>query len=63
MSVLMQSIHEDIEKEHHTIQSSDIISFFRVAQFVTSFQYQKIAYSKVRDMGTDMSSFLSYIQR
>ncbi|KAL5568486.1 hypothetical protein UlMin_025061 [Ulmus minor] len=45
-NVLMQSIREDIEKEHHTIQRSDIIVFFRVAQFVTSFQYHKFLTSK-----------------
>lgn len=62
VSVLMQSIQEDIEKEVPAIQSSDIISFFRVAQFVVSFQYHKIAFSKVRAMGTDMSGFLNYVQ-
>ncbi|KAK2654028.1 hypothetical protein Ddye_013884 [Dipteronia dyeriana] len=45
-NVLMQSIRKDIEKEHHAIQNSDIIIFFRVAQFVTSFQYHKILSSK-----------------
>ncbi|KAL9412393.1 hypothetical protein AB3S75_045925 [Citrus x aurantiifolia] len=45
-NVLMQSIQEDIEKEVPAIQSSDIISFFRVAQFLVSFQYHKIAFSK-----------------
>ncbi|KAH9677418.1 Timeless family protein [Citrus sinensis] len=45
-NVLMQSIQEDIEKEAPAIQSSDIISFFRVAQFLVSFQYHKIAFSK-----------------
>ncbi|XP_073125062.1 uncharacterized protein [Henckelia pumila] len=44
--VLMQSIREDIEKEHREIQSSDIVVFFRVAQFVTSFQYYKSLTSK-----------------
>ncbi|KAH9677426.1 Timeless family protein [Citrus sinensis] len=47
-NVLMQSIQEDIEKEAPAIQSSDIISFFRVAQFLVSFQYHKIAFSKIR---------------
>ncbi|TMW93204.1 hypothetical protein EJD97_012027 [Solanum chilense] len=40
-NVLMQSIRDDIEKEHHAIQNSDIVIFFQVAQFVTSFQYNK----------------------
>lgn len=37
----MQSVRDDIEKEHHAIQNSDIVIFFEVAQFVTSFQYNK----------------------
>lgn len=40
-NVLMQSVRDDIEKEHHAIQNSDIVIFFQVAQFVTSFQYKK----------------------
>ncbi|XP_021655710.2 uncharacterized protein LOC110646535 isoform X2 [Hevea brasiliensis] len=40
-NVLMQTICEDIEKEHHAMQKSDIVVFFQVAQFVTSFQYHK----------------------
>ncbi|XP_028088509.1 protein timeless homolog [Camellia sinensis] len=40
-NVLMESICEDVEKEHHTIQNSDVIIFFQVAQFITSFQYHK----------------------
>lgn len=48
LSVLMQSIREDIEKESHAIQKSDIILFFQVAQFVTSFQYHKFLNSQVR---------------
>ncbi|KAH6784021.1 hypothetical protein C2S52_008980 [Perilla frutescens var. hirtella] len=45
-NVLMQSIREDIDKEHLEIQSTDIIMFFRVAEFVTSFQYHKCITSK-----------------
>lgn len=40
-NVLMQSVRDDIEKEHHAIQNSDILIFFQVAQIVTSFQYNK----------------------
>ncbi|KAK3010402.1 hypothetical protein RJ639_012889 [Escallonia herrerae] len=40
-NVLMQSICEDIEKEHHAIQKNDVIIFFQVARFVTAFQYHK----------------------
>ncbi|XP_073310909.1 uncharacterized protein [Primulina huaijiensis] len=45
-NVLMQSILEDIEKEHQEIQSTDVVVFFHVAQFVTSFQYYKSLTSK-----------------
>ncbi|KAK4431393.1 hypothetical protein Salat_0901400 [Sesamum alatum] len=45
--VLMLSIREDIEKEHQEIQSSDVVMFFQVAQFVTSFQYHKCSTSKL----------------
>lgn len=48
-SVLMKSIREDIEKEHHAIQKCDIIVFFKVAEFVTSFQYHKFLISQVRN--------------
>ncbi|XP_008234806.1 PREDICTED: uncharacterized protein LOC103333691 [Prunus mume] len=40
------SIRADTEKEHHAIQNSDVIIFFQVAQFVTSFQYHKSSISK-----------------
>lgn len=46
----MQSIREDIEKEHHAVQNSDVIVFFKVAWFITSFQYHKITTSEVREM-------------
>ncbi|KAJ4875737.1 timeless family protein [Raphanus sativus] len=35
------SVCEDIEKEHPSIQNSDIVTFFQVAQAVTSFQFHK----------------------
>ena len=44
----MRSIHEDIEKEHPAIQKSDVVVFFQVAEFVTSFQFYKHSASKVR---------------
>ncbi|XP_065868889.1 uncharacterized protein [Euphorbia lathyris] len=40
-NVLMQTISEDIEKEHPSVQKRDVVVFFKVAQFVTSFQYHK----------------------
>lgn len=48
VSVLMRSIREDIEKEHPSIQKSDVAVFFQVAEFVTSFQCYKYSASKVR---------------
>ncbi|MBA0689925.1 hypothetical protein Goari_007626, partial [Gossypium aridum] len=48
-NVLMKSVREDIEKEHHTVQKGDIIVFFKVAEFVTSFQYHKCLASKPSD--------------
>ncbi|KAF5467566.1 hypothetical protein F2P56_017378 [Juglans regia] len=47
LSVLMQSIREYIEKEHHAVQNSDVMVFFQVAQFVTSYQYHKLLKSKI----------------
>ena len=45
--VLMQSVYEDIEKEHPSVQNSDIVTFFQVAQAVTSFQFHKSLASTV----------------
>ncbi|KAK9145270.1 hypothetical protein Sjap_005173 [Stephania japonica] len=43
---LMESIREDIEKEHHVIESNDVLVFFHVAQFITAFQYRKFLCTK-----------------
>ncbi|KAM1817819.1 hypothetical protein ACFX12_002055 [Malus domestica] len=51
-NVLMQSIRENIEKEHPSIQKSDVVVFFQVAQFAISFQYHKSSISKP-SMGTE----------
>ncbi|KAF8413264.1 hypothetical protein HHK36_001240 [Tetracentron sinense] len=51
-NVLMKSIREDIEKEHHAIQNSDVVVFFQVAQFVTAFQHHKFLISKPMETGT-----------
>ncbi|KAJ8752854.1 hypothetical protein K2173_008589 [Erythroxylum novogranatense] len=65
-NALTQSIREDIEKEHNGVQNSDVIIFFQVAQFVTSFQYHKFLNSKptsedtskaFRDQYDDVMSF------
>ncbi|KAL7601712.1 hypothetical protein Lser_V15G22269 [Lactuca serriola] len=45
-NVLMQSIREDIEKEHHAIENSDVVIFFQVAEFIMSFQNHKLLASK-----------------
>ncbi|XP_027934002.1 uncharacterized protein LOC114189593 isoform X3 [Vigna unguiculata] len=45
-NVLMQSIREDIAKEHPSIQRSDVVVFFQVAEFVTAFQFYKCSASK-----------------
>nr|GEU97454.1 hypothetical protein [Tanacetum cinerariifolium] len=45
-NVLMQSIRVDIEKEHHAIENSDVVAFFQVAEFVMSFQNQKLLSSR-----------------
>ncbi|KAI3824413.1 hypothetical protein L1987_05872 [Smallanthus sonchifolius] len=45
-NVLMQSIREDIEKEHHGIENNDVVIFFQVAEFVMSFQNEKLLSSK-----------------
>ncbi|KAL2995430.1 hypothetical protein AAZX31_10G215800 [Glycine max] len=50
-NVLMQSIREDIEKEHPSIQKSDVAVFFQVAEFVTSFQFYKYSASKTKEEG------------
>ncbi|GAB4858390.1 hypothetical protein Ancab_009861 [Ancistrocladus abbreviatus] len=54
-NVLMQSICEDIEKEHPGIQNSDVLVFFQLAQFVTTFQYHKCLMGKtnVEDHSTE----------
>ncbi|EOA12459.1 hypothetical protein CARUB_v10025761mg [Capsella rubella] len=57
-NVLMQSVCEDIEKEHPSIQNSDIVTFFQVAQSVTSFQFHKSSASNPAT-GTEETSELS----
>ncbi|XP_054820740.1 uncharacterized protein LOC129319668 isoform X2 [Prosopis cineraria] len=52
-NTLMQSIREDVEKEHPAIQHSDVIVFFQVAEFVTSFQFYKYSASKTKN-GMDL---------
>lgn len=51
-NALMQLVHEDIEKEHHSIQNNDVVVFFQVAQFAISFQYHKFSTSKIIESDT-----------
>ncbi|XP_022957786.1 protein timeless homolog isoform X2 [Cucurbita moschata] len=51
-NALMQLVHEDIEKEHHSIQNNDVVVFFQVAQFAVSFQYHKFSTSKLIEADT-----------
>ncbi|XP_010059979.2 topoisomerase 1-associated factor 1 isoform X2 [Eucalyptus grandis] len=56
-NVLMQSVCEDIEREQLNIQRNDVVYFFEVAKFVTSFQYHKFSTSKPNaEMGSSLSS-------
>ncbi|CAL4894934.1 unnamed protein product [Urochloa decumbens] len=41
LSVLMQSVCDDIMNEHHSVEKSDISTFFKVARFVLAFQHEK----------------------
>ncbi|KAK7279867.1 hypothetical protein RJT34_24926 [Clitoria ternatea] len=50
-NVLMRSIREDIEKERPAIQRSDVVVFFQVAEFVTSFQFYMYSTSKTKEGG------------
>jgi timeless len=46
-SVLMQSICDDIVKEHQSIEKSDNITFFKVVRFVLAFQHEKASNAQV----------------
>ncbi|XP_024642189.1 protein timeless homolog isoform X2 [Medicago truncatula] len=48
-NVLMRSVREDIEKEHPAVQKTDVVFFFQVAEFVTSFQFYKHSTSKIKE--------------
>ncbi|KAJ1385396.1 Timeless protein [Sesbania bispinosa] len=56
-NVLMRSICEDIEKEHPAIQKSDVVVFFQVAEFVTSFQFFTYSASKTKERGDTFDTF------
>ncbi|KAL5718707.1 hypothetical protein ACHQM5_011584 [Ranunculus cassubicifolius] len=52
---LMQSVREDIAKEHPSIEKNDVVVFFLVAQFVTAFQRQKFLLLKKPKEDADLS--------
>ena len=45
--VLMQSVREDIRREHPSIQTSDIIVFFEVAQFSIHYKCCRVSNRKI----------------
>ncbi|CAN6464590.1 unnamed protein product [Victoria cruziana] len=52
-NVLMQSIRNDIQKDH--VQNSDVMHFFQVARFFTAYQFHRHFLSKV-DAGAEEGS-------
>lgn len=56
-NVLMQSVREDIRKEHPAIQNSDIIVFFEVANFFTAYQRCCVTNSKGRSGNSKVNKY------
>ncbi|KAF3772833.1 hypothetical protein EJ110_NYTH56841 [Nymphaea thermarum] len=54
-NVLMQSIRNDIQKDHHTVQNGDVMHFFQVARFFTAYQFYRYPVPKV-DAGAPEAS-------
>ncbi|KAM0912601.1 hypothetical protein ACQ4PT_012694 [Festuca glaucescens] len=54
-NVLMQSICDDIMKEHHSIEKSDNITFFKVVRFVLAFQHEKASSAQKSNAGPQLS--------
>ncbi|OEL17864.1 hypothetical protein BAE44_0021119 [Dichanthelium oligosanthes] len=48
-NILMQSVCDDIMNEHHSMEKSDISTFFKVARFVLAFQHDKASNDQVRN--------------
>ncbi|XP_034586978.1 uncharacterized protein [Setaria viridis] len=46
-NILMQSVCDDIMNEHHSIEKSDISTFFKVARFVLAFQHEKASNDQI----------------
>ncbi|KAF0924640.1 hypothetical protein E2562_010240 [Oryza meyeriana var. granulata] len=53
-NVLMQSVCDDIVKEHHSIQKSDIATFFKVACFALAFQHEKASNAQKSNAGVQL---------
>jgi hypothetical protein len=43
----MQSVRDNIKSENHSVQKSDITTFFKVARFVLAFQHEKSSNDQV----------------
>ncbi|KAH9307878.1 hypothetical protein KI387_035789, partial [Taxus chinensis] len=56
-NVLMQSVREDIRREHQAIQNSDIIVFFEVAHFFTAYQRCRIANRKGKSDNAEFDKY------
>ncbi|XP_051210445.1 uncharacterized protein [Lolium perenne] len=54
-NVLMQSICDDIVKEHQSIEKSDNITFFKVVRFVLAFQHEKASNAQKSSAGPQIS--------
>nr|CAB3464414.1 unnamed protein product [Digitaria exilis] len=54
-NILMQSICDDITNEHHSIEKSDISTFFKVARFVLAFQHEKASNDQKSSNGIQSS--------
>lgn len=54
-NVLMQSVREDIRREHPSIQTSDIIVFFEVAQFFTAYQRCRVSNRKEKNGNAEVN--------
>uniref|UniRef100_A0A8R7K3X9 Timeless N-terminal domain-containing protein n=1 Tax=Triticum urartu TaxID=4572 RepID=A0A8R7K3X9_TRIUA len=54
-NVLMQSVCDDIVKQHHSIEKSDNITFFKVVCFVLAFQHEKTSNAQKSSAGPQLS--------
>ncbi|KAI5020430.1 hypothetical protein ZWY2020_045318 [Hordeum vulgare] len=54
-NVLMQSVCDDIVKQHDSIETSDNITFFKVVCFVLAFQHEKASNAQKSSAGPQLS--------